>query len=175
MTMHTPYDERIRTHALAAGLDPVLVQALVVTESKGQPYAHRVEPSYLANRLVQQQAEAWSRKWHGTPTSYTERTDRASSWGLGQLLGQTAREHGFAAQYLPELAEVEVNLAWVCRVLAAWQRRAQSPHHLLAMWNGGPGTPYPQMRDDVRGYVAKVGDFMAESPYADQPAVEDPA
>jgi hypothetical protein len=163
--MQTAYDELIRTHALAAGCDPVLVQALVCQESQGDPWAHRVEQSYLANRVVLREAATWSRRWHGTPTVLTESTDRASSWGLGQLLGQTAREHGFAERYLTALADPALNLVWVCRLLAGWTPRATRVEHLIAMWNGGPGVAYPQLPPAVATYVAKVQAFMTETPY----------
>ena len=41
---------------------------------------------------------------HGTPSSETELADRSRSFGLMQVMGETAREQGFAARYLAEMS-----------------------------------------------------------------------
>jgi soluble lytic murein transglycosylase-like protein len=166
--MHTDYDDLIWAVAQQHGVDGVLLQAIVAQESGGDPHAHRVEPHYLTNAVVKREATAWSRRWQGTPTALTETTDRASSWGLTQMLGQTAREAGLAARYLTALSDPGLNLEWACRLLTRWAGRAKSVEHLSAMWNGGPGVRWPlAATSPVRPYVAKVTALRQQTPYGE--------
>ncbi len=81
----------------------------------------------------------------------TERIGRATSWGLMQVMGETARVVGFRGWY-PELCIPEVGLRWGCEYL----RRLADKHladggwpTVLRAYNGGPGnrhqmdSPYP--------------------------------
>ena len=52
---------------------------------------------------MQRDAREWSKQWRGLPTYQTELDDRSRSIGLMQVMGQLAREQGFAPRYLSEL------------------------------------------------------------------------
>ncbi len=119
-----------------AGIDPVLVQAVVLQESGGNPFAYRPEPRFryfvdaktgrpfravspdeLASKVAPPDfptlAGTREQEWWG----------QQASWGLCQLMGALAREQGFRGPYLPELCDPETNLTLGCRVLAgalAW-------------------------------------------------------
>ena len=70
--------------ALNAGIDPALVCAVCATESSWNPDATRYEPAFY-KRYIESM----------TGLSMTEKTDRATSFGLMQIMGQVAREQGF--------------------------------------------------------------------------------
>lgn len=161
--MHTPFDAQIKQAAEACELDPILVQAIVVKESNGDPWASRFEPAYFTNSVVLMAAKRWSQKHNGIPTEKTEIAHRSMSYGLVQLMGQVARENGFASRFLTALYDPATNLEWGCRILAARAKRAHSPEHLMFMWNAGPGAGLPHAENV---YVAAVKRFMADTPYA---------
>ncbi len=103
-----------RRIAGAHALDPVLVCAVIEQESSWNPYAIRYEaaffgryvaPLYTNNKITA--SEAWARGF---------------SWGLMQVMGQVAREHGFAPAehpFLSELCDPEQGINVGCRVLSA--------------------------------------------------------
>jgi Transglycosylase SLT domain len=165
--MQTPYDTLIEQFAARFNVDQRIMQAIICQESGGDARAYRVERSYMNNPIVARDAAAWSRQWYGIPTAYTERVGRSTSWGLSQIMGQVAREHGFAERYLTTLGVVEVNLEWTATLLAKWMPRASSPEHLICMWNGGRGIKWPlaPSRDDLRAYLKKVQALCDDSPY----------
>lgn len=81
----------------------------------------------------------------------TERIGRATSWGLMQVMGETARVVGFRGWY-PELCIPEVGLKWGCeylrRLVDKYLADSDWPTVMRA-YNGGPGnrndvdSPYP--------------------------------
>src|ERR1700689_4874121 len=75
--------------ALAQSLEPELVCAIVEQESAWDRWALRYEPAFYA-RYVEPQVV------RGAIADESEARARAFSWGLMQVMGQTAREHGFA-------------------------------------------------------------------------------
>lgn len=160
--MKTPFDALIAEAAEASDLDKVLVQALIAQESGGNPWASRVEPGYLANEVVKREAQAWSQRHHGVPTTQTELYLRSSSFGLLQIMGQVARENGFAPRYLTALYDPMTNLELGCRLLQRRKIKAASLEHLILMWNAGIGSK-PPVPDNA--YVASVKKFMEETPY----------
>lgn len=141
-------DELIMTMAASYQLPVVLVRAVVVHESVGGlPHAIRFEPDF------------YDRYLKGKPLNYrpehcsweTERIGRATSWGLMQIMGETARVIGFRG-WFPELCLPAVGLEWGCRYL----RRLADKYLAEGGWptvmrayNGGPGnrgnldSPYP--------------------------------
>lgn len=120
-----------RRIAGAHALDPALVCAVIEQESSWNPYAIRYEaaffgryvaPLYTNNKVTA--SEAWARGF---------------SWGLMQVMGQVAREHGFASAehpFLSELCDPEQGINVGCRVLSAklalaandFPRNAARPH-----------------------------------------------
>lgn len=151
--MMTLWTGQIREAAKAAGLDPLLFEAQVFTESAGNPWASRPEPTYpyLWNVQTKQPfrhlsaAEASSKT---APDDFPmlaghrnqEWLGQQTSWGLCQVMGAVARERGFMRPYLTELCNVDVNLqlgAVVLKDLKAWAHN--DPRQMLAGFNGGKG------------------------------------
>jgi soluble lytic murein transglycosylase-like protein len=78
-----------RAAAAAHSLDPALVCAVVEQESAWNSWAIRFEPGFLARYVAPLHAAG--------KISATEAYARSFSWGLMQVMGQVAREHGFGS------------------------------------------------------------------------------
>src|ERR1700737_5169749 len=81
----------------APGLQPALVCAVIEQESAWNPWAVRYEPGFLSRYVAP--------LYTAGKLSATEAYTRSMSWGLMQVMGQVAREFGFAANSLPELCD----------------------------------------------------------------------
>ena len=93
-----------RTIALQHFLDPALVCAVVEQESAWDAHAIRYEPAFRTRYVA----------LLGLPP--TEEIARSISWGLMQVMGQVAREHGFTGQFLSALCEPAAGIAIGCTV-----------------------------------------------------------
>ena len=115
------------------GLDAALVCAVVEQESAWDAAAIRYEPGFRVRYVVP------------LNLSPTEEVARSISWGLMQVMGQVAREHGFNDKFLSRLCIPTVGLEMGCCVLAAKISAAAGDKvRGLALWNGGANLSYPQ-------------------------------
>lgn len=135
-----PLENLAREIARKHSLDPALVCAVVEQESRWNPWAIRYEPAfyhrYVLGSLSDEQV---------IRLGPTETRARAFSWGLMQVMGQTAREHGFRGPYLSELCQPETGLEIGCSVLQSKMARASSDvRRALLFWNGGGDPAYPK-------------------------------
>jgi soluble lytic murein transglycosylase-like protein len=105
-----PFAAEIRAIARAEQLPPALLAGIIQEESRFDMWATRMEPRYMNSRRVSQAAAIWSRAHSGTPTAFTELTDRSRSYGLMQIMGETAREEGYSARYLASLFHADSGL-----------------------------------------------------------------
>lgn len=114
------------------GLDPALVCALCHHESANwNRWAVRYEPAFY-NRYVKDMK-----------LSETEKTMRSTSFGLCQVMGQVAREYGFAGDYLTELLDPEMNLKYGClKLQRCMERTHQDRKAALLQYNGGGDPNY---------------------------------
>jgi soluble lytic murein transglycosylase-like protein len=136
-----------RTIAEKHSLDPALVCAVIEQESAWDANAIRYEPAFRTRYVAPL----------GLPA--TEEVARSISWGLMQVMGQVAREHGFTGKFLSSLCDPAAGLEAGCAVLvskftaaAAAQAQAQpgatSPNtqattsRALQLWNGGGNLNY---------------------------------
>jgi len=120
-----------RTIASKHALDAVLVCAIAEQESSWDTYAIRYEPAFRTRYVAPL----------GQPL--TEEVARSISWGLMQVMGQSAREHGFAAKFLSALCDPPNGLTIGCAVLAAKLAQAAGDiPRALALWNGGGNASY---------------------------------
>lgn len=126
-------------------LDPQLVEAVVRTESSGNPRAYRFEPAF------------WDRYLANDP-KYNKQVPRrvSASYGLMQVMYPTARELGWVGE--PEQLFVpEVSLTLGCKLLAKNLKWADgNMDAALAAYNGG------RTKDNLKApyrngsYVVKV-------------------
>ena len=120
-----------RTIATQHGLPPALVCAVVEQESAWNPYAIRFESAFRTRYVARL----------GLPS--TEEIARSISWGLMQVMGQIAREHGFTGKFLAALCDPATGLDAGCQVLAS-KISASGGDLTLALerWNGGANLGY---------------------------------
>jgi|GEM_PF-830302 len=130
------YSAEINAAALRFNLPVRLIQAMILIESGGLPWAMRYEPEFYDKYVAQREIKPLR------PCSEaTERRGRATSWGLMQIMGETARSVGFARPYLSELCAPDVGLLWACSYLEHLKNRfvAWGWSAVVAAYNGGPG------------------------------------
>jgi soluble lytic murein transglycosylase-like protein len=125
-----------RSTADRLGVDPALFMALCEHESAGwKAYAIRYEPGFFKKYVEPQNL-----------LSHTEATARATSWGLGQIMGQVARELGFKGEFLSELLDPETGCEFACRKLkACLARHPNEVRAALLEYNGGSNLKYPDL------------------------------
>ena len=132
--------------AEAEGLDAALVCAVVEQESRWNPWAMRYEPAFFAKYV----APLYTNNKVGATEAYA----RGISWGLMQVMGQTAREKGASSLYLSTLCDPTVGLAVGCRILRQKLEAAGGDAaKALSAWNGGANRDYA---DEV---LARVGRY----------------
>ncbi|MBZ5697143.1 MAG: lytic transglycosylase domain-containing protein [Acidobacteriia bacterium] len=161
-TVHPEVIELARRIAAAHGLEPALVCAVIEQESEWNPWAVRYEPGFLSRYVAP--------LYTAGKLSATEAYTRSMSWGLMQVMGQVAREFGFAGASLPELCDPATGIEMGCRKLADCFARAfrglPGPRQgepgdeivsaALLSWNGGANPNYPtEVLSRTRNYSAK--------------------
>lgn len=125
--------ELARSIAQEQGLDPALVCGIVEQESGWNPYAVRYEPGFYRRYLASRYPDGPG----------TEGTCRAISWGLMQVMGETAREAGFDASSLAALCDPATGLQIGCRVFKGKLEKAKGDVvKALLRWNGGSNKQY---------------------------------
>jgi len=87
----------------AYGLPAGVLDAIIMQESAGDPSACRYEPGFFDRYINGVNASLLGGVWPLRSSDSTERIGRATSWGLMQIMGQTARELGFEAPFFPLL------------------------------------------------------------------------
>ncbi len=137
--------------AAAAPRDIVL--AICEQESSFDPWAWNPEPRYRYLWDVSLQrpfrkltpAEDASeippadfRAYKGVPAD-AEWWGQQASWGLMQVMGAVAREHGFMGRFLSQLCDPPEGLRYGCLTLAHYLKRFKEPFPALEAYNGGPG------------------------------------
>jgi soluble lytic murein transglycosylase-like protein len=123
--------EQATAVATKYSLDPALVCAVVEQESSWDTYALRYEPAFRSRYVAPL----------GLPL--TEEIARSISWGLMQVMGQVAREHGFTDKFLSALSDPANGLTVGCAVLVSKISQAGGDlPRALALWNGGANPNY---------------------------------
>lgn len=166
MTRKDAIEEAADTHRL----EPALVKALVWKESSGNPWAWNPEPSYrylwdlrrarpfrpLSELEIASEIPPPDFPTFPGVLADAEWWGQQASWGLCQVMGAVAREHGMDVPFLTALCEPKVGLEYGCRHLRGLLDRYKgSVEQALAAYNGGPGAaakrPFPN-----QGYVDYV-------------------
>lgn len=157
--------EAARVHAL----DALMVEAVVMQESGGNPWAWNPEPRYkwfwdvrrkapfravTASEVAAKLPPADFRSLAGDPDQ--EWWGQQASFGVMQTMGAVARELGCTAPYLTELCDPVLSLHYGCKLLArefAWA--GHDWQKTLSSYNGGRGAavksprPNQSYADDV--------------------------
>ena len=166
---HTKYTELIRSISNLHGIDPLLLEAMVIKESSGNPWAWNPEPHYRYLWNVKTKApfrtltpeEIKSEKppkdfpcLAGDPDQ--EWWAQQASWGLLQLMGAVARELGFRGGFIPEICDPAVNLklgAYHLRNRLQWA--AGDVSTALAGYNAGTA-------GGATGALQRAGEYPAK-------------
>src|SRR5260370_42339109 len=98
-----------RQTAVKHGLDSSLVCAVVEQESSWNTFAMRYEPAFFSRYIAPLYA--------ANKLTPTEAYARGFSWGLMQIMGQTARENGYEGS-LAFICDASAGLDIGCKVLA---------------------------------------------------------
>lgn len=98
------------------GVSSRVVYALIKVESGGDPFATRFEPRYKAFYKQREFAQ------ENLITVKTEEVHQATSWGLMQVMGGTARRLGLQAP-IPVLIDPANNIEFACKLLQELQER----------------------------------------------------
>ena len=139
--------------ALAHGLDPLVVAALIQVESGGQPWAWNPEPVYrylwnVRDAVPFRPMTVSELRSKYPPSDFPclagdpdqEYWGQQASWGLMQIMGAVARERGYRDPYLTALCDVDTNLALGCehfRVQLVWAHG--DVEKALGAYNAGRG------------------------------------
>lgn len=147
--------EQIHLAADAWKLDRALVCAIVMQETKGNPWLTRFEPNWQYWEMPIAFASS------NSVNTATERMMQSMSWGPMQIMGSVAREMGFGAE-LTRLALPEFALAYSCKKLAAIFEKHPTEDDAIAAWNAGS----PRKKEDGtysnQAYVDGVHGFLQQ-------------
>jgi len=112
------------------GLEPELVCAVCEQESDWEPGEVRDEPAFFRRYIAPMKLP------------FLESMDRSTSWGLMQVMGQTAREFGYVGS-LPDLRDPETAVIYGCKKLQKCFFVHGEPETALLAYNGGGNPQYP--------------------------------
>lgn len=109
--------------------------AVIEQESDWNPWSVRYESGFYARYV--------GKLYTVGKISATEAFTRSTSWGLMQVMGQVAREYGFAGASLVELCDPVVGTEFGCQVLARkLEARGGDVADALTRYNGGGNPKY---------------------------------
>lgn len=132
-----------------------LFVALILNESSGNPFATRWERRFFVRYIADRPLETLV-PYHPKLDPHEEQLLRLSlaySWGLCQIMGIVAVEHGFRGRQMWELLDIETNVTLGARLFAAYRQGVirQTPQakpeevtkRTLLRYNGGADLDYP--------------------------------
>jgi soluble lytic murein transglycosylase-like protein len=156
--MRIPLGNLITSIAATHNIDPSLVGAICWQESRGDPWAFRYEDAfykrYLQGRRVEHLLGVVPPT--GICSLATELRARAMSWGLMQVMGETARELGYDGAFLSELLIPHVGIEYGCRKLRKCLDGANlDTRAALLRYNGGGNKRY----DDQVLSILETGEY----------------
>lgn len=167
--IHPVYREHIAATVKDTPLDPLLIEAVVLTESSGKPMAYRFEPGFWRRYLANH-----SDYRHMIPEI------ASASYGLMQIMFSTARQEGYQGQPWGLFSPAD-NIYYGVRHLLrqlAWSKGVSTTDtaeeelaSALAAYNGGRtgNEPGDGKEDRNAGYARKVLATYAALRKADKP------
>lgn len=153
------WDKRVvelaRDAAIRHQLDPNWVYAIIQAESAGSTAAMRYEPGWAYFARPDFYAARLK------VTLDTEKQLQKFSYGLMQIMGSVAREHGFP-DALPSLLEPFRGLEYGCKHLSNYRRRFPTGRDWISAYNAGSPRKNPDGSYSNEEYVKKVVGFWSE-------------
>jgi len=142
--------------AVENDISPQLFVALILNESSGDPLATRWERRFYIRYIADKPLDQLTRTNVRELDHYEDQMFRLSlaySWGLCQIMGVVAFEHGFRGRNLWELLDVETNVKLGAEIYAHKRNlvRQKNPSAndaerdrlTLLAYNGGGDAEYP--------------------------------
>lgn len=139
-------------HCNRYDLDPAIIDALIQQESLGDPWAFRYEPGFYKRYLGHlSRSDLNGHVPKRLPTIESEKVARSTSFGLMQIMGETARGAGFDKDYLSELFDPEINIELGCKFFRSLLDKYTDEETdkdtayrtALLRYNGGGDPSYP--------------------------------
>lgn len=135
--------ELCKKYAEKYGLDWKLVYAIAQIENRNNQPLARFEPLFYEKYLSK------------FDISEDEKYLRACSYGLMQVMGQTAIEHGWNEPF-SELFDTEKNLDLACKIIKKLFEKYREEELVISAYNGGLRKKEDGYHISNRGYVEKV-------------------
>ena len=132
-SVNVSYVDLVKQIATEQGVDPALGCAVAEHESTWNTWAMRYEPAFYMRYIEPMRL------------SPTEAQGRAFSYGLMQIMGQTAREMGFTGPYLTQLCDPETGILYGMKKLSLCVNKTSTVRDALLRYNGGGNPDYPDM------------------------------
>lgn len=145
MSFYQEIGRLINQFGIQYKLRPDLIGALIMQESSAMPLASRFEPGFKRKYLDGKRLSHFVPEIKYVPTEY-EILQRATSFGLCQIMGQVAREYGIKTTWLTMIYDPAVNIELCCRILnriMGDQRDEATYRKALLRYNGGGDPDYP--------------------------------
>ncbi len=125
----------------AYNLPTGVLDAVISQESGGNPLAMRFEQGFFDRYIKGVDAGLLGGKWPIYASDATERIGRATSWGLMQVMGQTARELGFEGAFFSLLcANPGIGVDFGARCLRSKLNKWPDLGDALSAYNSGKPT-----------------------------------
>jgi len=121
----------------AHGLPVGVIDAVIEQESSGDPQACRYEPAYFERYIRGVAPSSLRGFWPLRASEDTERIGRATSWGLMQIMGQTARELGYELSFFTGLCVPTIGVEFGARCLGEKLRLYGNIADALSAYNAG--------------------------------------
>lgn len=137
------FGELIRAAAEKNSLNVELFASLIMQESGGKVDAWRYEPNFYRTYLEKLTIEEMQGFVPNNILLDDEKRLRSVSWGLTQILGETARELGFEGDLDIDLFDPATNLEYGAKYLAKCFARHPDEREALLAYNGGSDDTYP--------------------------------
>lgn len=148
------YDNLYLASEQTYGLPAGILKSIAIQESGEDPRAFRYEPGFFARYVAPGRSEEdLGGVWPKEVSNVTERMARATSWGLLQVMGQVARELGFAAPYLTLLSDPAIGIDYGARHFTKKLKKYGTVALAVSAYNAGRPNP-----SNVFAYVNPIMD-----------------
>ena len=131
-------------------VDCRVMAAIITVESNWRPYAVRYEPAFNLRNFA---FKEYARENH--ITEETEKILAKCSWGLGQIMGTTARDMGYCGP-LPALCEPYKGMLWAVKYYLRLCERYEETNDRISAYNAGSVSKDINGRYRNQQYVDKV-------------------
>ena len=139
--------ELINQYAIRDNLRPEIIACVIIQESAGNTFANRFEPGFFQAHLSgkkRNELAGWKPSPGDIPNLATELNNRSTSWGLMQVMGDTARWCAKVTNpYLTSLCDPDQGISAGCRVLSYYLAKNNNDYFkALTCYNAGyPNSP----------------------------------